>query len=360
MKYDIIAAFYEKAKAKEPTYRCPLGVFCPPTLNFFEENGFTKTKDTTPGYIDYRKTVSSDELEEWTHEGYVSEVMDVLYCGTDFKRIELQAEELDTVDIEGGVPVRGLPISECFVEFRTTEPLSQVTFMEGDPYSANENTRRFHIPLKKLKDYFDVLTMLEVIGRMWMLSSGAHWSFDELKDHFESGVDKSMKQMEMTQKKRKLYFDMDGTLVDFKSGMDKVNPNILEQHKDHPEDIEGIFSLMDPMPGAIEAVNQLKDIYDCYILSTAPWDNPSAWSDKLQWVQKHLGQIFYKRLILTHHKELLNDGDSLLIDDRNTHGADDFGVNLINFKEIGSWDKVTKLLERKRSMPVDTAGALFR
>ena len=50
--------------------------------------------------------------------------------------------------------------------------------------------------------------------------------------------------------------------------------------------------------GAIDAMNRLKDKYDIYILSTAPWDHPSAWSDKLEWVQRYLGEVCYKRLIL--------------------------------------------------------------
>lgn len=132
--------------------------------------------------------------------------------------------------------------------------------------------------------------------------------------------------------KRKLYFDMDGTIVNFESGMRQVSPNILDQYWDHPEDIEGIFALMEPMEGAIEAVNILTDYYDCYILSTAPWDNPGAWADKVRWLQKYFGQTFYKKVILTHCKELLSDGESYLIDDRKAHGADAFGDRLVSFK----------------------------
>ena len=33
---------------------------------------------------------------------------------------------------------------------------------------------------------------------------------------------------------------------------------------------------------ALEAVRKLNEKYDCYILSTAPWRNPSAWSDKVE------------------------------------------------------------------------------
>ena len=41
---------------------------------------------------------------------------------------------------------------------------------------------------------------------------------------------------------------------------------------------------MQPNEGAIDAMNRLKDKYDIYILSTALWDSPSTWSDKLEWV----------------------------------------------------------------------------
>ena len=61
-------------------------------------------------------------------------------------------------------------------------------------------------------------------------------------------------------------------------------------------------------------------------LSTAPWLNPSTWIDKLLWVQKYFGQdqssIFYKRLIISHHKNL-NRG-TYLIDDRKKNGANEF------------------------------------
>ena len=67
-------------------------------------------------------------------------------------------------------------------------------------------------------------------------------------------------------------------------------------------------------------------MFDTYVLSTAPWENPSAWSDKLVWVKKHLGQLAYKRLILSHHKNL-NSGD-FLVDDRTRNGVDKFQASI--------------------------------
>ena len=70
-------------------------------------------------------------------------------------------------------------------------------------------------------------------------------------------------------------------------------------------------------------------LFDTYILSTSPWNNDSAPTDKLRWVKKYLGNVAYKRLILSHHKNL-NIGD-YLIDDRTKNGADRFRGEHLHF-----------------------------
>lgn len=122
---------------------------------------------------------------------------------------------------------------------------------------------------------------------------------------------------------------MDNVLVDFKSGIDRTSDELLKQYEGHLDDVPGIFLKMLPMEGAIEAFEQLAQKYDVYILSTAPWNNPSAWSDKVLWVQRYLGEVAYKRLILSHHKNLCQ-GD-YIIDDRTRHGVDIFDGEHIHF-----------------------------
>ncbi len=141
---------------------------------------------------------------------------------------------------------------------------------------------------------------------------------------------------------------MDGVLVDFQSGIDKLSEEVKQEYADHLDDVPGIFSLMDPMPGAIEAVKKLSEHHDLYVLSTAPWKNPSAWSDKALWIQRYFGaepdSIFYKRLIISHHKDL-NRGD-FLIDDRPKHGAENFDGEWIQFgsESYPDWDAVCDYL----------------
>ena len=150
--------------------------------------------------------------------------------------------------------------------------------------------------------------------------------------------------------KKTVYVDMDNVLVDFQSAFPKLSKDVLEEYEDDKDDIPGIFSLMKPMPGAIDSFKELIQHFDTYILSTAPWNNPSAWSDKLLWVKENLGELASRRLILTHHKNL-NTGD-YLIDDRTARGADKFAGEHIHFgtKKFPDWQSVMKYLRSKEQL----------
>ena len=142
-----------------------------------------------------------------------------------------------------------------------------------------------------------------------------------------------------------LYIDMDNVLVDFPSGIAKLPEEVVAKYDGRLDEVPGIFSLMRPMPDAIASFEELASLYDTYILSTAPWENPSAWSDKLLWVKRHLGASAYKRLILSHHKNL-NDGH-YLVDDRIKNGADRFRGEHIHFgaPQFPDWKSVVSYLK---------------
>jgi len=145
--------------------------------------------------------------------------------------------------------------------------------------------------------------------------------------------------------KKILYIDMDNVLVDFPSAFDKLDDEIKKQYENNIDDVPNIFSMMEPLVGAIEAYQILSKKFDTYILSTAPWDNPTAWSDKLLWVQKYLGDYAHKRLIISHNKHL-NRGD-FLIDDRLKNGVDKFQGEHIHFGQgkFQNWDDVLEYLD---------------
>ena len=145
-------------------------------------------------------------------------------------------------------------------------------------------------------------------------------------------------------KKPIVYIDMDGVLADFKSALTKISPELIDEFAGQHDNIPGIFSLMEPVLGAIEAVYALKDKYDLYILSSSPWENPTALGDKLAWVKKYFGgekdSLFYKKVIFSSAKHL-SRGD-ILIDDRTANGAGDFEGEHILFgsQDFPDWEAV--------------------
>ncbi|HWK20961.1 MAG TPA: hypothetical protein VNR37_09385 [Microbacteriaceae bacterium] len=149
-----------------------------------------------------------------------------------------------------------------------------------------------------------------------------------------------------------LYIDLDNTLADFDGRLADLSPEIRAHYEGRFDHIPGVYSLLKPMPGAVAAYRELARLYDTYILSTAPWANPTAWTDKLQWVQLVFGaeeaDPVYKRLIITHHKDL-NVGD-YLVDDQPAHGAAEFTGEWLHFGEgrpYPDWSSVVGYLRER-------------
>ena len=148
-------------------------------------------------------------------------------------------------------------------------------------------------------------------------------------------------------KKEILYLDMDNVLVDFRSGVDTFREEIQREYEGRLDEIPGVFGKMLPLEDAIETVEKLDEFYDIYLLSTAAWENPSAWSDKVIWVQKYFPKIGFKRLILSHNKHL--NAGAYLVDDRLANGADRFTGEHIHFGQpkFPNWETVYQYLMSK-------------
>ncbi len=146
--------------------------------------------------------------------------------------------------------------------------------------------------------------------------------------------------------KKRIFVDMDGVLVDFESALALLPDEVKVQYEGRLDEIPGLFAMMRPMPGAIEAVHRLQEHFDLYILSTAPWKNPSAWSDKVEWITRYLDDVFHKRMIITHCKNLCK-GD-YLIDDRGKNGTSEFEGEWIRFgsEEFPDWESVVRYLTK--------------
>lgn len=187
---------------------------------------------------------TSMTLEELKAQGFSNEVLAALKCLT-----QIEDEDYQT-----------------FIQRVATNPLA------------------VKVKIQDLKDNMDLSR----------LDGKPHWKMETYK--------KALDYLEQCSNKKVLYVDMDNVLVNFQSGIDALSEKLKKQYAGCYDRVPNIFSKMQPNEGAIDAINCLKNKYDIYILSTAPWYNPSAWSDKLEWVKRYLGEVCYKRLILSHHK----------------------------------------------------------
>ena len=153
------------------------------------------------------------------------------------------------------------------------------------------------------------------------------------------------KRDKQTKKPRKrIFVDMDGVLVDFQSGINQQDEETLKAYEGRLDEIPGVFTCMKPMPGAIDAMHELQKHFDLYILSSALWESYTALSDKMQWIRKYLDDVFLKRVIITHCKNLCK-GD-YLIDDRGKNGTREFEGEWIRFgnSTFPNWNAVVNYL----------------
>jgi 5'(3')-deoxyribonucleotidase len=135
-------------------------------------------------------------------------------------------------------------------------------------------------------------------------------------------------------KKKIIYVDMDGVLADFGAAIAEHPMINISPYDKEPDLIPDIFEDLPPLVGAIESIKILTStpVFEVFILTTAPWKNPSSWTHKRLWVEKYLGDLLTKKVIISHRKDLLK-GD-FLIDDRIANSAGEFEGFHIHF----GWD----------------------
>jgi len=150
--------------------------------------------------------------------------------------------------------------------------------------------------------------------------------------------------------KKILYLDMDGVLADFDKKIKEYCPDLhtSDDYPDYPtraakvdeicEANPTLFETLEPIEGAVEAVEKLFGIYDVYFLSTPMWNVPESAKGKRIWLENVFGDLATKRLILTHRKDLAI-GD-ILVDDRLRNGAAEFKGEHIHFgtSKFPNWE----------------------
>ena len=146
--------------------------------------------------------------------------------------------------------------------------------------------------------------------------------------------------------KKIIYIDMDGVVSNFDKGRENSPLRYTSPYKGRPDRIPDIYKDLEPIDGAIEAVNQIlnNSDFETFFLFFLPWDNPDGWKHKRLWIEKYFGKAARHKLILSSRKDL-NIGD-YLIDDSNHRGQGQFRGEWIHFGSdmFPNWEAVLKYL----------------
>ena len=133
---------------------------------------------------------------------------------------------------------------------------------------------------------------------------------------------------------------MDDTICDFRTPFLR---DMTEENK-YPHSRTGFFMDLEPIPGALEALSELRMLYDVYILTKPSFYNIHCYTEKAMWIQKHMGFDMLSRLILSPDKSLLK-GD-FLVDDAQYDGQTEFEGTFMQFgtERWPGWKEVKNAL----------------
>jgi 5'(3')-deoxyribonucleotidase len=138
-------------------------------------------------------------------------------------------------------------------------------------------------------------------------------------------------------KRKIVYVDLDDVMCNFtKSYNEKKSEEYF-----YPQSIYGFFRNLEPIEDAINSYKILEHYYDVYILTAPSVYNPLCYTEKRDWVEKHLGFETCRKLIISPNKGLLK-GD-YLIDDNIHIGFKGEHIHFGNEK-FPNWKAVLKHL----------------
>lgn len=140
-----------------------------------------------------------------------------------------------------------------------------------------------------------------------------------------------------------VYVDMDDVMCDYSTSLRLARKT--HTSVPFPQSLPGFFRNLPPISGAIDAVNQLRDMFDVYVLTAPSTKNPLSYTEKRLWIENHFDYQLTEKLILSPNKGLLL-GEFLIDDNVQGKGQESFAGELLQFGSTNypDWDAVLERL----------------
>ena len=140
----------------------------------------------------------------------------------------------------------------------------------------------------------------------------------------------------------KIYFDMDGVLADFNQGILELCGRMpVDQSKctdaeddaqwDAVREVSHFYDRLQPIPGALELFNELRENYDCEILTKIPKKRrgiENAGEDKIKWVHRLISEDIKVTVVQDEDKKIYCKGAGHVL-------IDDYDQNISDWNDAG-------------------------
>ena len=193
MLYDLFADFYEKSSDRHPMYIVLMGTYNENTFDEMKILGFQEDSEANASFQDYVMDGADENfLQEYTKDGYQSEMLDVLYSDVNYEKIQVRALADEALDDEGRHAPRGVVMGDMFVHFTESDPMTPVWFEKLNPESPLDTIPVFQIPMRTVKRRLKVITLMDAMFKLLKMNEEKHWTEELLREFFAAGIDEAL------------------------------------------------------------------------------------------------------------------------------------------------------------------------
>lgn len=176
-----------------------MGTYNENTFDEMKILGFQEDSDSNASFQNYVMDGANENfLQEYTKDGYQSEMLDVLYSDVNYEKIQVRALADEALDDEGRHAPLGVVMGDMFVYFTESDPMTPVWFVKLNLESPLDTIPVFQIPMRTVKRRLKVITLMDAMSKLLEMNEEKHWTEELLREFFAPGLTRRSKLSPMS------------------------------------------------------------------------------------------------------------------------------------------------------------------